>query len=214
MKDACPDVPGVQSEDAAKNGCPTDKDADGVPDAKDACPDIPGVQSEDAAKNGCPTDDKDNDGIPDAIDSCPDEKGFPNAEAEKHGCPRTVRVTQEEVLLLQQIQFDFDEATIDATSQPVLDEVAQALKDHPEILSVEVQGHTDEKGTKEYNKRLSQRRAEAVQQALIRRGIAADRLNAKGYGNDVPLDESTTDAGRQKNRRVEFKIVQKATRRP
>jgi outer membrane protein OmpA-like peptidoglycan-associated protein len=214
IKDACPDVPGVQSEDAAKNGCPTDKDADGVPDAKDACPDIPGVQSEDAAKNGCPTDDKDQDGIPDAIDSCPEEKGFPHTEPDKHGCPRAVRVTKEEVLLLQQIQFDFDEATIDPGSQPILDEVAQALKDHPEILSVEVQGHTDEQGTQEYNKRLSQRRADAVRQALVRRGIAADRLSAKGYGREVPLDNNQTEEGRKKNRRVEFKIVQKTTRKP
>ena len=214
-KDACPDVPGIQSAEAAKNGCPVlDKDNDGIPDAQDACPEHAGPANPDPAKNGCPTDDRDQDGIPDALDMCPEDKGQPSKEKDKNGCPKTVRVTQEEVFLLQQIQFDFDRATITADSDPVLVEVAQAMRDHPEILHVEVQGHTDEKGGKEYNKRLSQRRAESVRQALIQKGIEPDRLSAKGYGREVPLDNNETDEGRQRNRRVQFKIVQKTTRKP
>ncbi|WP_245678263.1 OmpA family protein [Chondromyces crocatus] len=213
-RDACPDVPGVQSADAAKNGCPGDKDGDGIPDAKDACPEIPGPPDEDPRMNGCPKDDRDKDGIPDAIDMCPNEKGLPSANLDEHGCPKTVRVTTEEVRLLQQIQFDFDSARIKPISDPILDDITQALKDHPEILHVEVQGHTDESGTKAYNRSLSQRRAEAVRQALIKRSIDPDRLSAKGYGRDVPLNNNETEEGRQTNRRVQFKIVQTTTRKP
>jgi outer membrane protein OmpA-like peptidoglycan-associated protein len=125
-----------------------------------------------------------------------------------------VRVTDTEVRLLHEVQFDTNEATLKPISDPILDETAQVLKEHPEILSVEVQGHTDERGTKLYNKRLSQRRADAVKQALVARGIEADRLSTKGYGREVPREDNTTEEGRQKNRRVEFKIIQKSTKKP
>ena len=214
IKDACPEIPGVQSADAAKNGCPSDKDGDGISDAKDACPELPGPPDPNPRMNGCPRDDRDQDGIPDAIDMCPREKGLPSENLDENGCPKTLRVTSSEVRLLQQIQFDFDSARIKAVSNPILDEIVQALKDHPEILHVEVQGHTDESGTTAYNRRLSQRRAEAVRQALVSRGIDPDRLSAKGYGRDVPLDDNETEEGRQKNRRVQFKIVQTTTSKP
>ncbi|MCC6552550.1 MAG: OmpA family protein [Polyangiaceae bacterium] len=213
VHDACAAVPGLPSEDPAKNGCPPDKDQDGIPDGQDACPEYAGPPNADPTLNGCPPD-RDHDGIPDAYDTCPEEKGFPSADLDKNGCPKTVRVTASEVQLLQQVQFDTDRATLKAVSDPILDEVAQVLKEHPEILSVEVQGHTDERGSKLYNKRLSQRRAEAVKQALVARGIDGDKLTPKGYGREVPLEDNTTDEGRQKNRRVEFKIVQKSTRKP
>ncbi|WP_231511319.1 OmpA family protein [Chondromyces apiculatus] len=213
-QDACPEVPGVQSAEAAKNGCPSDQDGDGIPDSKDACPKIPGPPDANPRHNGCPKDDKDQDGIPDAVDMCPNEKGYPSEKLDEYGCPKTLRVTDQEVRLLQQIQFDFDSARIKPISDEILDEITQALKDHPEILHVEVQGHTDESGTKAYNRSLSQRRAEAVRQALITRGVDPDRLSAKGYGRDVPLDNNETDEGRQKNRRVQFKIVQTTTRKP
>lgn len=213
VHDACPSIPGLPNEDPKKNGCPPDKDSDGIADAQDACPQYAGPPNADPTLNGCPPD-KDHDGIPDAYDKCPNEKGFESAELDSNGCPKTVRVTDKEVRLLLQVQFDTDRATLKPMSDPILDEAAQVLKEHPEILSVEVQGHTDERGTKLYNKRLSQRRAEAVRQALIARGIEADRLTAKGYGREVPLEDNSTEESLQKNRRVEFKIVQKSTKTP
>jgi OmpA-OmpF porin, OOP family len=94
-------------------------------------------------------------------------------------------------------------------SDPLLDEVAGVLKDHPELSKVEVQGHTDSRGSAALNKKLSQDRAESVVKALIKRGIAEGKLIAKGYGPDVPIGDNKTAEGQQKNRRVQFVILEK-----
>jgi outer membrane protein OmpA-like peptidoglycan-associated protein len=211
-EDACPDVVGIPDADPKKNGCPPDRDNDGVIDAQDACPAIPGIATEDPATNGCPPD-TDRDAIINAKDACPEERGFADPDPEKHGCPKAVRVTQTQIVILQQVQFDTDKATIKDVSDPLLDEVAQVLTEHPEILKLEVQGHTDDRGAAKRNEELSQSRAESVVKALVKRGIAEDRLQAKGYGEDVPLNGNTTEAGRQNNRRVQFQIVQKAVKK-
>ncbi|HQB46676.1 MAG TPA: OmpA family protein, partial [Polyangiaceae bacterium] len=83
------------------------------------------------------------------------------------------------------------------------------FKDHPEILKVEVQGHTDNTGAPGYNKGLSQRRADAVVAALVKRGIDRARLVGKGYGQEQPIADNGTDEGRQKNRRVQFQIIER-----
>jgi outer membrane protein OmpA-like peptidoglycan-associated protein len=212
-QDACPDVPGVANPDPAKNGCPPpppDRDGDGIPDAQDACPDVPGVANPDPAKNGCPPPppDRDGDGIPDAEDACPDEKGPRNPDPKKNGCP-IVHVTEKEVVILEQVQFDTGKATIKPVSNDLLDSVATVLNSHPELLRLEVQGHTDNTGSKALNKRLSQARANAVMAALLSRGVDKKRLTAKGYGQDVPIADNTTVEGRQENRRVQFSIVEK-----
>jgi outer membrane protein OmpA-like peptidoglycan-associated protein len=206
--DACPDVPGVPDPDPKKNGCPPDRDGDGIPDAEDACPDVPGVRTDDPKTNGCPLD-SDGDGIPDSEDACPHEKGPRDPDPKKNGCPRAVRVTDKEVIILEQVQFDTGKATIKKVSDPLLDEVAGVLKEHPEILKIEVQGHTDSRGSRALNRQLSQARAEAVMKALVARSVAASRLQAKGYGPDVPIGDNKTDEGRQKNRRVQFNILEK-----
>jgi outer membrane protein OmpA-like peptidoglycan-associated protein len=82
------------------------------------------------------------------------------------------------------------------------------ILEHPEIEKIEVQGHADDTGTKEFNESLAQQRAEAVRRWLVSKGIDAKRLAAKGYGARVPIDSNTTDEGRQKNRRVQFVITQ------
>lgn len=90
-EDACPNVPGVASEDEARNGCPVeaapkDRDHDGIVDAEDACPDDAGVENDDPDKNGCPPD-RDGDGVLDADDACPDTKGVKSRDRTKNGCP-------------------------------------------------------------------------------------------------------------------------------
>jgi outer membrane protein OmpA-like peptidoglycan-associated protein len=205
--DACPKVKGVKSDDPKKNGCPPDRDEDGIPDAVDACPDVKGVKTDDPKTNGCPPD-TDGDGITDDKDACPEEKGPPDPDPAKNGCPR-VHVTDKEIVILEQVQFDTGKATIKKVSDGLLDAVAEVFKDHADILRVEVQGHTDNRGTPNLNKGLSQRRAEAVLKALAARGIATGRLEAKGYGQDVPIGDNKTDEGRQKNRRVQFKILER-----
>jgi outer membrane protein OmpA-like peptidoglycan-associated protein len=205
--DACPDVKGVPSEDPKKNGCPPDRDGDGIYDDVDACPDVKGVPSEDPKKNGCPPD-TDGDGIIDPEDACPNDPGPKDPDPKKNGCP-TVRVTEQEIIILEQVQFDTGKATIKKVSDELLDKVAKIFREHPEILKVEVQGHTDNQGLPAFNKKLSNDRADAVLKALVKRGIAKTRLVAKGYGQDKPIADNGTDAGRQENRRVQFVILDK-----
>ena len=211
--DACPDVAGIADPDPKKNGCPPpkDTDGDGIPDEKDACVDIKGIATQDPATNGCPPD-TDGDGIRDDKDACPADKGKPDPDPTRNGCP-VVRVTETEVFILEQVQFDTAKATIKKVSDPLLDSVASVLKDHPELLKLEVQGHTDTKGVKISNQLLSQSRAESVKKALVKRGIDAKRLSSKGYGQDQPIATNDTDEGRTKNRRVQFKIVEKAQKK-
>jgi OmpA-OmpF porin, OOP family len=214
--DACPDVKGVADEDPKKNGCPPpkDRDGDGIVDDVDACPDVKGIADPDPKKNGCPLPtDTDKDGIIDDLDACPTEKGPRNEDPKKNGCP-VVHVTNNEIIILEQVQFDTNQATIKKVSDDLLDQVAAVLTSHDEITQVEVQGHTDSRGAPAHNKQLSQARAQAVVKALVKRGIAKERLTAKGYGQEVPIAENDTDAGRQMNRRVQFSITQKSQGTP
>jgi outer membrane protein OmpA-like peptidoglycan-associated protein len=94
-------------------------------------------------------------------------------------------------------------------SDELLDAVAAVLRAHDEIAHVEVQGHTDNRGTPAHNMQLSQARAQAVMSALVQRGVAAGRLTAKGYGQTAPIADNGSDAGRQQNRRVQFSILEK-----
>jgi OOP family OmpA-OmpF porin len=207
-EDACPDTAGVKSDDPKKNGCPPDRDGDGIIDAEDACPDTPGVKNEDPKLNGCPAD-RDGDGFHDLEDACPDTPGEADSDPRKHGCPKTVIVTDKAILILQKIEFDFDKATIKSVSDALLDEVAATLKAHAEIERLEIQGHTDNKGGAFYNQRLSDLRAKAVLAAMVKRGVEASRMTAKGYGQKTPIATNSTDDGRAKNRRVEFKILKR-----
>ena len=209
-EDACPTVKGVPNADPKLNGCP-DKDGDGILDNEDACPDIKGIKTSDPATNGCPGD-TDGDTIRDDKDACPNEKGKPDPDPSKNGCPQAVRVTETEVIILQQVQFDTNKSTIKKVSDPLLEEVAGVLREHPELLKLEVQGHTDSKGSPALNQKLSQDRAESVKKALVKRGIGEGRLVPKGYGQDKPIADNNTDEGRQKNRRVQFVILEKTTK--
>jgi outer membrane protein OmpA-like peptidoglycan-associated protein len=101
------------------------------------------------------------------------------------------------------INFDTGKATIRPDSSKTLDDAAAALKASP-AFRVEVAGHTDNVGTPEANLTLSQDRAQAVMGALVARGVAADRMRAKGYGQTVPVGDNRTEQGRAKNRRVEL----------
>jgi OOP family OmpA-OmpF porin len=214
-QDACPEVMGEPDPDPKKNGCPkpADRDGDGIPDAVDACPDVQGGPDPDPKRNGCPGD-RDGDGIYDDKDACPDETGPPDPDPEKNGCPKDVRVTEGSIVILQQVEFDTGKATIRPVSNALLDTVAGVLREHGEILKVEVGGHTDNRGSNEQNTVLSQQRADAVAAALVRRGIAAARLTSKGYGPSRPIMANLTTVGRQKNRRVEFRILERGTKPP
>ncbi len=204
--DACPDTPGVATDDPKTNGCPGDRDHDGVLDPVDACPDVPGLATSDPKTNGCPDPDRDKDGIPNDVDACPDQAGKPNADPSKNGCP-VAYVAQGTIKILEQVRFETASAKIvGKDSDDVLVAVAAVLKDHPEIKSVSVEGHTDDRGSADMNKRLSAARAASVVKWLVDHGIAKGRLTSVGFGFERPLVPNDSDEGRTKNRRVEFHI--------
>jgi OOP family OmpA-OmpF porin len=202
--DACPDVPGPKSNDPATNGCPPDRDKDTVVDDVDACPDTPGVKSDDPRANGCPSD-RDKDLVIDAEDACPDNPGPKDPDPKKNGCP-AVRIEAGQVKILEQIKFKTGSAEILKESQSITDAVAKALKEHPEIKHLRVEGHTDNKGAAAMNKDLSKRRAASVVAALVKAGVEKSRLASQGFGQEKPLDSNATEEGRAANRRVEFHI--------
>jgi OOP family OmpA-OmpF porin len=219
--DACLRLPGVPSADPLLDGCPEappDHDADAVPDQYDACPTLPGIATGDRRTHGCPANhDTDRDGVLDRVDACPKQAGVKPPEG--NGCPLPspepkkpplVELALRSIVISVQIQFETGLAVLRLESDPVLQEIARTLKEHPELLLVEVQGHTDDTGAEQKNQRLGQDRAERVVDWLVLHGVDRKRLVAKGYGSTRPLADNTDDAGRTQNRRVEFRVLRNA----
>jgi OOP family OmpA-OmpF porin len=204
--DACP----VAAGSIEAKGCP-DRDRDAIVDELDACPDLAGS----LALKGCP--DRDGDLVVDPRDLCPDApipQGVDPATSD--GCPprvvavapATVYKKGTEIQISDRIEFETGKAELRAVSLPTVDQVASILKDNPGITKVEVQGHTDNVGTEPANLKLSQDRAASVVDYLVSRGIARERLVAKGYGESAPMFSNKTDSGRLQNRRVQFLILE------
>jgi uncharacterized repeat protein (TIGR01451 family) len=213
--DKCPlqpeDKDGFQDED----GCADpDNDEDGVEDTADKCPPRPedkdGFQDED----GCPEPDNDRDGIPDGQDKCPNEAEVINGTNDEDGCPDEgkgkVQVTAGKLLILEKVYFATNKDLVLARSFPLLQQVAAVLRANPQLAKVRIEGHTDSQGDDAFNLDLSQRRANSVRRFLVEQGIAAERLEAVGYGETKPVDTNKTAQGRENNRRVEFTIVETA----
>jgi outer membrane protein OmpA-like peptidoglycan-associated protein len=121
-----------------------------------------------------------------------------------------VQVQAKRIVIKKQINFQTDSDIITPASYVVLDAVADTMLNFPEIRRVEIQGHTDDRGKRDYNVDLSERRAQSVRRYLIDVGVEAGRLEAKGFGPDRPLAPNITAGGRARNRRVEFHITDRA----
>lgn len=117
------------------------------------------------------------------------------------------KVVVTKITITDRIQFENNSARLLETSHPILDQVVGVMEKNQRIRLVEIQGHTDSKGDDARNKRLSQQRAESVRSYLIGKGIAAERLMAKGFGEERPLVDNDSQDNRSKNRRVEFEII-------
>jgi outer membrane protein OmpA-like peptidoglycan-associated protein len=182
-----------------------DDDGDGVVNAKDQCPREAGP----AALDGCP--DRDGDELPDRDDECPARPG----PVQNDGCPVAddeplVEIESERLSLRDAIHFDTGKDSIRPESFRILDEIADVLRQHPELQRIRIEGHTDNVGAAAYNKDLSERRAASVVRYLVERGgVPKERLEAKGYGFERPVASNATAVGRSRNRRVEFTILGK-----
>lgn len=207
-KDECPTIPGLQ----IYNGCP-DTDGDSIPDPKDDCPNKKGL----LVFNGCP--DTDSDGIPDNKDECPTEvgplsnKGCPVkiVEVPKDVAPVKVELTKEEQEIINTVfsnlTFETGKSIIKASSYESLDKLVELLKKKP-AFKLTIEGHTDNVGKPANNLLLSKNRAKAAKTYLTNKGVDDARITTTGFGQKKPVTSNATPAGRAKNRRVEFTIVQ------
>lgn len=134
--------------------------------------------------------DSDADGVCDDKDKCP-------------GTPKGAKVNEQGCWVISDVLFDFDKADINPEAVSILDECVTVLKNNPKV-KIQIQGHTDSRGTETYNMNLSRRRAQAVKQYFVKHGIKANMLSTAGYGLSRPVAPNTTDEGRAKNRRVEL----------
>lgn len=215
-----------------------DTDADQIVDAEDACPNERGVPSTDAARRGCPDVvaaavdpcaqtapdgtrdpacstplDQDADGIADGLDACIADRGVASEDPQRNGCP-LVRVSGDQLELIDRIEFENNRALLRPESESVLAAVLALLEQRPEITHVDIQGHTDSRGHSAQNLSLSRQRAAAVRDWLIAHGVAAARLESHGFGSERPLGDNDTEQGRQRNRRVEFHVFTDAASSP
>jgi OmpA-OmpF porin, OOP family len=220
--DACPDVKGT----AALKGCP-DTDGDGITDKDDKCPaekglgkyngcpipdtDKDGINDEEdrcinepglARYQGCPIPDTDKDGINDEEDKCKDAAGV----ASNMGCPEIETAVIERInKAAASIFFATGSSKLLAKSNTALNNIVTILQTNP-AYKVDINGYTDNQGNADKNRALSEARANAVQDYLVKKGIDAGRLSAAGFGDENPVADNKTAAGRAKNRRVEMKV--------
>lgn len=202
----CPDTDGdsvadkddqCPTEKGTLNGCP-DTDNDGVHDKDDKCKDVAGLPR----YNGCLIPDTDQDGVNDEEDKCPAIAG----SLTNGGCPEVKEEIRQKIeFAAKNIFFEFASDKILKKSIPSLEEVATVLKENP-TLKLTIEAHADNVGSQEGNLLWSDRRAKAVADFFIAKGITADRVTFKGYGDTKPIADNKTAKGRAMNRRVEMKV--------
>lgn len=193
-KDKCPNEAGPIEND----GCPwSDRDGDGVPDKDDKCPDSPGLK----VYNGCP--DTDGDGIDDSRDKCPTIPGT----VANDGCPEISKEDKKTLdIAMQAVQFQTGSAVLKPESNVVLRQIADIMTKYPDFNMI-ISGHTDNVGNPGANQALSERRAKACYDFLIKQGVSETRVNYIGYGDSRPIATNQTDKGKSLNRRVEFNLI-------
>ncbi len=196
--DACPDLFGPKEY----KGCP-DRDGDGTLDKDDKCPDVAGPKE----NTGCPWPDTDKDGILDKDDACPT---VPGVIAFK-GCPPPppVKAAEQKIIerAFQSLEFATGKDIIKAVSFPSLNDLAKLLITHKGDWKLKLSGHTDNQGNADANMLLSEKRSIATKAYLVKKGVPADNILTEWFGQTMPVADNNTPKGRQKNRRVEMKII-------
>jgi len=182
------EVPAPAAEVAVVEPVVTDADGDGVPDGKDQCPDTPAGTTVD--ENGC--------AVPPPPPPC--KEPVVGERVSLKGCGTG------DVIVLRGVTFEYDQVRLTANAKVILDNVAEELHTYPDI-TIALSGHTDSRGSDQYNQRLSEGRAQAVLDYLKSKGIAVDRMIADGMGEGQPVADNDTDEGRELNRRVELRVT-------
>lgn len=195
--DQCP----TEAGPAERQGCPLrDSDGDGLLEEQDRCPTVPGIPE----MRGCPEKDSDGDTVSDHVDNCRNEPG----PVSNQGCPtrepQQVVIKTGHIELKDAVYFHINKTTIQPRSFKLLDQVTKILLEHPELEKLWIEGHTDSTGTPAYNLKLSQQRAESVRDYFLNKGVALERLEARGFGQERPIADNKTVQGRAANRRTEF----------
>ncbi|MBE6327659.1 MAG: OmpA family protein [Bacteroidales bacterium] len=196
-QDQCPYTP--KNTPVDNHGCPFDADGDGVPDHVDKCPRTPeGVKVD---QNGCPFD-TDGDGIPDYLDKCPT---IPGVEANQ-GCPDVSEKARKAFKNAEHgIEFEPGTAVLIRSSCHYIDKIISIMREYPNYRLV-VNGHTDSSGSMAVNLKISKRRAMAIVDYMVERGIYPSRLKSFGHGGTQPIGDNKTLNGRKLNNRIEFKV--------
>lgn len=210
--DSCPDRPEDFDSFEDTDGCPDeDNDQDGIFDTDDECPlepeDDDGYDDED----GCPDLDNDLDGFNDDRDACPNDAEVVNGVDDEDGCPDEglIEMVQDRIVLEETVLFDFQRSRVKSRAWPVIDAIVELVRQHPEWTRMRVEGHADVRGEPEFNMELSVRRARNTMRELVERGMPEDRVEFVGYGETRPRDLRRTEDAHQRNRRVEFVVLQR-----
>ncbi|MBW2452941.1 MAG: OmpA family protein [Deltaproteobacteria bacterium] len=124
--------------------------------------------------------------------------------------PKRVKIVDNKIVINEKIQFELAKANILAESHSLLDELVKTLQDNPHVKKVRIDGHASSEGPDAFNLKLSDDRAKAVMAYFTAKGVDAGRLEAKGFGEAKPIADNETEEGREKNRRVEFSILDQA----
>jgi len=133
----------------------------------------------------------------------------PPPPPEEPAPPPRVELRDNKIEIREKIQFEYNKATILEVSYSLLDEIADVIKKNPQVKKIQIEGHASSEGNDAYNLRLSDQRAKAVMAYLVEKGgIPKEALIAKGFGETMPLDPADTEAAREKNRRVEFNVIE------
>lgn len=140
-----------------------------------------------------------------------ENKPITRMETPEERAERTVRVTKEINLYAKTILFDVNKSVVKTQVEFILDNIAKIMNENDDFNFI-IEGHTDNTGVAEHNLQLSQERADAIKAYLIRKGVKAKRLEAKGYGQTRPIESNDTERGREINRRVEINVAKEETK--
>jgi len=185
-----------------------DRDGDGFVDSEDACPDQPETVDGFTDEDGCPELDGDGDGVAFERDLCPREAIYPEQDPRySDGCPKLAELAGQRITVADPVFFEEASTRILIGAQAVLEAIYNELEDHPEVIHLLVEGHTNDTGSSRYNYALADQRAQAVVVWLVNRGVDRNRLIHKGYGFDRPLLPHGHPDAQEVNRRVVFTVM-------